>query len=116
MASVIMESPFSVRSRICFDSASAIRFVGETEPPGVRWQQARKFLGPFDDTHAVAVEVFVEPDLERVVLILQSVEIEMIQRQSSAGIFVDEGEGRTRHGGLGAEAGGEALGKMRFAC
>jgi hypothetical protein len=46
---------------------------------------------------------------------IDSEEIEMVDRQSTTGIFVDQREGRAGHFGSAAQSSGETFHKLRFA-
>ena len=67
-------------------------------------QERGEFLRPLDGENAAGVEVVVEADAQQFVFRFEAVEIEVEERQPTAGVFVDEREGGAGHGGVGAEA------------
>lgn len=97
-----------------FDLSRVAISCAESQPARGLWQQCGKFPRPLDGHHAAFAEVVVEADAQGVVFTFQSVEIEVIERETSAGVFVDEGESGTRDVAIVAKAGGEAFYKLRF--
>ena len=73
-------------------------------------------IGPFDGQHAVLHADFLEPEIVGRGAI-EAVEIRVIERETSAAIFMDERESGTADvGGIDPEAFCEAAHKRRLAC
>ena len=81
----------------------------------MRREERGEFFRPLDDADAVAEKVFVEPDAERRVGVVEAVEVEVVKREPPAGVFVDERESGAGHADRRAESGGETFDEVRLA-
>src|SRR5207249_1833059 len=77
--------------------------------------QIRKSIGPFDDGNTVAKKIVVESESFGRWSIFNPKKIEVIDWQTSSGIFVNERESRTGRGRSRAQTGGEAFDELRLA-
>jgi len=73
-------------------------------------------IGPFHHANAFAEKIFVEPEALNRWSIYQPEQIEVINRQSATGIFVNNRECRARDRGIGSQSCDESLNELRFAC
>ena len=73
-------------------------------------------IGPFDHANAFAEKIFVEPEALNRWSIYEPEQIEVINRQSATGIFVNNRECRARDRGVGSQSCDKPLNELRFAC
>src|SRR6266403_2093979 len=66
------------------------RYHMESNPTGIARNRAGKAIGPFNDADAVAKNVLLKPDCFQRREIFHSIEIEMINGQSSAAVLMQE--------------------------
>jgi len=74
----------------------------------------RKSIGPFNHRDSVVVEVIVQPDPLDLSLVVQSIKIEMENRQPAL-VFVNQREGGAGHLVIAVEASDEAFNELRLA-
>jgi len=75
----------------------------------------RKPICPFDHRNAVAEKIIVESEPFGRLSIFDAEKIEMINRRTSAGVFVNQGESRTGRSRRRAQAGSEPFNELCFA-
>src|SRR3984893_14894991 len=92
------------------------RFDLELDPARVLRNQIGKMIGPFDHANAFAEKIFVEPEALNRWSIYEPEQIEVINRQSATGIFVNNRECRARDRGVGSQSCDKPLNELRFAC
>src|SRR5712692_1136298 len=97
------------------NGALRFRFRFESNPARFFRNQIRKSIGPFDDGNTVAKKIVVESESFGRWSIFNPKKIEVIDRQTSSGIFVNERESRTGRGRSRAQTGGEAFDQLRLA-
>src|SRR5436190_1443140 len=71
------------------------RWRSESNPARIFRDQVRKSVGPFNHGNAVAEKIIIESQPFGRLSIFDAEKIEMINRQTSAGVFVNKGESRT---------------------
>ena len=91
---------------VACSEAQPVRFFG---------QHGGEFPSPLDSDDSARAEVIVEPDAERFIGGFEAVKVKVKQRQSPAGVFVDEGECRARDLAVVAEPSAESFYKLRLA-
>lgn len=85
-------------------------------PPSTRRDQARKFVRPFDNRDAVAKEIFVEPEPLRGLLFLKTKQIEMVNRNPPACVFMNERKRWAGYWNCRSDTCDEALDELGLTC
>lgn len=66
---------------------------------GILRQEGLNELRPFDEAAPAAIEVFLNADIQRLLQVVQPVQIHMVKGGAIGGsVFIDEGKGRAAHG------------------
>jgi hypothetical protein len=68
------------------------------------------------DRHAVARQIFFQPDVDRLLFALNAIEVNVVHGQASASILVHDGKGGAGDVAAIAEPPGQALRELRLAC
>jgi len=97
------------------DFSDVVRFDLDLDPARVLRNQVGKTIGPFDDANAVAEKVFIESEALHRWSIFETDEVEMINGQAPADIFVNNREGRARDHGIGSQSCDKPLNEFRLA-
>ena len=75
----------------------------------------RQAIGPFDGQHAVCHAQLLQSEIARRGTI-EAIQVDVIQRQSTASVLMDEREGRAAHfPGIDAKSMGKSANECRFA-
>ena len=96
------------------DRPLIFRFYFKHKPLRLFGNEFREAVCPFDHRDAVAVKVIIEAKSRDGLSIFHAKKIEVIHRQSPSSIFMQDGEGRTRHIDAATQPGDETFDEQRF--